>query len=122
MENKEEKNEMEPCRRCRKMFHYNQLKYDDEYLEEPVCRKCNGFRDCEKCGKNFEIRRLVIDKDNYFVCRNCEDHEMGKYCKCKVFFLEYELNYVLHGNYACDTCEEIIEKQREEVDYHYTSD
>ena len=115
-------NEMEPCRRCRRKFHYTKLKIDDEYLEELVCRDCAGYRNCEKCCKKFDIRRLVIDKDNYFVCRNCEDRELKQCCRCKGIFLEYDLNYVLNGNYACDMCEEIIENEFWEEVEDYDSD
>lgn len=117
MENKEDKNEMEPCRRCRKMFHYTSLRIDDDYLEEPVCGHCCGCRKCERCSKTFQLHRLVLDKDNYFVCLHCEDRELNPCCRCRGLFFEYELNYVLKGNYACDTCEEIIEKSREDIDY-----
>jgi hypothetical protein len=124
MENKSEDNELEPCRRCRKTFYYYQLKYDDEYLEEPVCRDCAGFRNCEKCGKKCDIKCLLIDKDNYFVCRGCEDREIKPCCRCKGIFLDYELNYVLNGNYACDTCEDIMEKEflEQGEDYDFSSD
>ena len=124
MENKSDEDMMEPCRRSRKMFYHNQLKFDDEYLEEAVCRDCAGFRNCEKCTKKFDIRRLVIDKDNYFVCRGCEDRELKQCCKCRGIFLEYELNYVLNGKYACDICEEIMEKEfwDEAEEYDFSSD
>ena len=122
MENKEDKNEMEPCRRCRKMYHYSSLRIDDDYLEEPVCRHCCGFRNCEQCGKNHSIEKLILDEDNYMVCKMCIQHKMGDCVRCKQIFYEFDLNYVCNGNYACDHCEKKMENEYEDGEPYYTSD
>ena len=108
---------MEPCRRCRKMHHYTSLRIDDDYLEEPVCGDCSGFRKCERCSKTIELHKLVLDNDNYYVCLHCVNRKLNPCCRCRKLFFEYDLNYVLNGNYACDTCEEIIEKSSEDPEY-----
>ncbi len=110
----ENKDEMEPCRRCLCMFHYSLLRYDNDYADELVCRDCSGFRKCETCGKNTCIEKLTLDEDNYLVCKMCIQHKMGKCVRCKQTFYEFELNYVCNGNYACDNCEIKLEKENEE--------
>ena len=72
----------------------------------------------------MKLKERKFDKDNYFVCRGCEDRELKQCCKCRGIFLEYELNYVLNGKYACDICEEIMEKEfwDEAEEYDFSSD
>ena len=103
-----------PCKRCHKHVPDHALKYDDEYLQEEVCRSCAGFRQCEMCYKTTPLNKLMLNEDNYLACKMCNDHERARCDKCRDSFYKFELNYVPSNLYFCDACEET---HNEEYDY-----
>mgnify|MGYP003989932235 FL=1 len=103
-----------PCARCYKPCSSHELKYDDDYIRELVCYDCRGFHNCETCGKKCDIKRIILDNDNYLVCGMCNKFDWGHCIRCNKSFYTFDLNYVCNGNYACDPCEEIIESGVEE--------
>lgn len=106
-----------PCARCCKPSSSYELKYDDDYLKELVCYDCIGIRKCETCSKTCDIKKLIVDKDNYLICSMCNRYEWGRCIRCNESFYTFDLNYVCRGNYACEPCEEIIESGLEEEEY-----
>ena len=114
MESKEDKTEA--CVRCRIVLPWYSLKYDDNYVQELVCRDCNGYRKCEFCDVKCEVNELILDKDNNLVCKFCDEHERMQCFRCKSSYYTFDLNYVCNGNYACEDCEYTIHKldEREE--------
>ncbi len=103
----------EACVRCGVVQPGNSLKYDDNYIPELVCKDCNGYSNCELCDVNCEVNKLILDKDNYLVCKLCDEHERNHCFRCKKSYYKFDLNYVCNGNYACEECEYVINKLNE---------
>ena len=106
-----------PCLRCHKFFPDHELKYDDDYLEEEVCKLCAGFRKCELCNRLCDVKKLVLNKDNYLVCSMCNEHEISRCDKCRHHFYAFELNYYPNNVYFCDVCENVHNEENDMMEY-----
>lgn len=95
-----------PCKRCHKYFPDYALKYDDDYLQEEVCRSCAGLRNCELCCKTTPINKLMLNQDNFLACKMCNEHEVSRCDKCRRPFYTFSLNYYPGNLHFCDACEE----------------
>lgn len=110
----------ENCERCLDILPFYKLKYDDPYTQELVCKNCAGFRNCEICNKKRNIDSLVLNDDNYLVCKKCYqfDRHQCKRC-CRIYYI-YDLNYQANNEYSCDHCFEKENKEEiEEYDDEY---
>lgn len=106
-----------PCARCRNPFPDYKLKYDDEYLEELVCKECAGIRKCEKCYKPCYVEKLVLGEDNYLVCKKCYDFDFIPCRRCNRYYYSFEVNYEINNKYLCNHCEIRVQKEEEEEYY-----
>ena len=106
-----------PCKRCHKYFPDHEIKYDDDYLQEGVCRNCANNRNCEICYKKCRVKNLTLNQNNYMVCSMCNEHEMSRCDNCRQPFYAFKLNYVPRNAYFCDACEDVHNEEYNTTEY-----